>query len=116
MASVCRSHLRTQWFPASLRRLAGRRPPPGVAALPGSGMCGPLPPGRQAPYLSGGCGPGLADAIVVRQLTGKPAKPREVIMKGKWWLWGIAASASGVGVVVGIKRDDIRRYFRLREV
>jgi len=79
-------------------------------------MCGPLPPGRQAPYLSGGCGPGLADAIVVRQLTGKPAKPREVIMKGKWWLWVIAASASVVGVVVVIKRDDIRRYFRLREM
>ncbi len=37
-------------------------------------------------------------------------------MKGKWWLWVIAASASVVGVVVVIKRDDIRRYFRLREM
>src|SRR5260370_42321301 len=115
MASACRFQLRTQWVPASLRRLAGRRPPPGVAELPGSGMCGPLPPGRQAPYLSGGCGPRLADAIVVRQLTRKPAKPREEIMQGKCALWVIAPGASRVSVVVCIERDDISRYCRLRE-
>ena len=37
-------------------------------------------------------------------------------MKGKWWLWVVVVTASVVGVVAVIKRDDIGRYFRLREM
>jgi hypothetical protein len=37
-------------------------------------------------------------------------------VKGKWWLWMLAGSASVVGAVAVINRRDNIRYVRMREM